>query len=65
MHVQWRDEQLGRDVKGMGIAPKCGLTLGKIWRGSVAVGHDNQLVYGKMLGLSEKEIEELKAGRVI
>jgi hypothetical protein len=46
----------------MGITPKCGLTPGKIWRGSVAVGHDNQLVYGKVLRLSEKEIEKLKAG---
>jgi hypothetical protein len=34
----------------------------KIWRGSVAVGHDRQLVYGKVLRLSEKEIEKLKAG---
>jgi crotonobetainyl-CoA:carnitine CoA-transferase CaiB-like acyl-CoA transferase len=65
VHIEWRDEQLGRTVKGMGIAPKFGLTPGKVWRGSVAVGHDNKLVLGKVLGLSDAQIEALKAERVI
>ncbi len=65
MHIEWRDEQLGRNVKGMGITPKFGLTPGKVWRGSVAVGYDNQAVFGKLLGLSDAQIEALKQGRVI
>src|SRR5271166_4393412 len=65
MHIEWRDEQLGRTVKGMGITPKFGLTPGKVWRGSVAVGYDNQAVFGKVLGLSDAQIEALKVERVI
>ncbi len=65
MHVEWRDEQLGRDVKGMGVVPKFSQTPGKIWRGSVKVGHDNELVYGKLLGLSAAAIENLRIARVI
>jgi crotonobetainyl-CoA:carnitine CoA-transferase CaiB-like acyl-CoA transferase len=65
MHIEWRDEQLGRNVKGIGIAPKFGLTPGKVWRGSVAVGYDNELVYGKVLGMSAQQIAELKDAGVI
>jgi crotonobetainyl-CoA:carnitine CoA-transferase CaiB-like acyl-CoA transferase len=65
MHIQWRDEQLDRTVKGMGIVPKFGQTPGKVWRGSVPVGYDNQLVYGKVLGLSDEQMRDLKRGGVI
>jgi len=65
MHIEWRDEQLGRNVKGMGIVPKFSRTPGKVWRGSVKIGHDNELIYGKVLGLSGKEIEDLRQGGVI
>ncbi len=65
MHIEWRDEQLGRDVKGMGVTPKFGLTPGKVWRGSVAVGYDNDRVYGEVLGLSAQQIAELKGAGVI
>ncbi len=65
VHIDWRDEQLGRNVKGMGVVPKFSRTPGKIWRGSVEVGHDNDLVYGKVLGLSNAEIEELRRSSVI
>ena len=37
VHVEWRDEQLGRTVKGMGIVPKFNRTPDKIWRGSVNI----------------------------
>jgi crotonobetainyl-CoA:carnitine CoA-transferase CaiB-like acyl-CoA transferase len=60
MQIEWRDEQLGRNVKGMGIAPKFSRTPGKVWRGSVKVGHDNELVYGKLLGLKPGELEQLR-----
>jgi crotonobetainyl-CoA:carnitine CoA-transferase CaiB-like acyl-CoA transferase len=64
MHVEWEDEQAGR-VKGIGIAPKFSLTPGKIFRGSVGVGHDNRRVYGEVLGLADDEIERLASQRVI
>ena len=64
-HIEWRDEQLGRNVKGIGISPKFGATPGKVWRGSVAVGHDNALVYGKLLGLSARQLEDLRNERII
>ena len=39
-------------MKGIGVVPKFSLTPGKIVRGSVPVGHDNDRVYREMLGLS-------------
>jgi len=59
MHVEWEDLQVGH-VKGVGIAPKFSLTPGRIWRGSVPVGYDNELVYGKTLGLGAEELEKLR-----
>jgi crotonobetainyl-CoA:carnitine CoA-transferase CaiB-like acyl-CoA transferase len=59
VHVEWDDPQVGR-VKGTGVAPKFSLTPGRIWRGSVATGHDNELIYRDLLGL---EAEELAAFR--
>ena len=41
VHLEWEDQQLGKTVKGVGIVPKLSGTPGKIWRGSVPVGHDN------------------------
>ena len=64
MHVEWEDEQVGR-VKGIGIAPKFSLTPGKIVRGSVSIGHDNERIYGEMLGVGADEIEALKRDKVI
>ena len=64
MHVEWEDEQVGR-VKGIGIAPKFSLTPGKIWRGSVGVGHDNRRIYGELLGVSANELEQLRREKII
>lgn len=64
MHLEWEDEQVGR-VKGIGIAPKFSLTPGKVFRGSVGIGHDNRRVYGDLLGLGDAEIEGLERDKVI
>ncbi len=64
VHVEWDDEQVGR-VKGIGVVPKFSRTPGKIWRGSVRVGQDNQRVYGEWLGLSRSELESLARDKVI
>jgi crotonobetainyl-CoA:carnitine CoA-transferase CaiB-like acyl-CoA transferase len=64
VHVEWDDEQVGR-VTGIGVVPTFSRTPGKIWRGSVRVGHDNQRVYGEWLGLSRSELESLARERVI
>jgi crotonobetainyl-CoA:carnitine CoA-transferase CaiB-like acyl-CoA transferase len=63
-HVEWDDLQVGR-VKGTGVAPKFSRTPGKIWRGSVPVGHDNDLVYRDLLGLSQQELEDLRRRHVV
>ena len=60
MHVEWEDVQLGRKVKGTGVVPKFSETPGKIWRGSVVLGHDNDLIFSKLLDLSSDEIAALK-----
>ncbi len=64
-HIEWDDVQLGRRVKGTGISPKFSLTPGKVWRGSVALGYDNDLVYGQVLGLEPSEIAQLREDGVI
>ena len=64
VHIEWVDEQVGR-VRGIGIVPKFSLTPGRIWRGSVRVGYDNQHVYGKLLGLSDDELADLSASSII
>jgi L-carnitine CoA-transferase len=64
MHIEWDDQELGR-VRGVGIVPKFSSTPGKIWRGAVGVGRDNELVYGKLLGLSGEEIAALASDGII
>ncbi|MEK7806893.1 MAG: CaiB/BaiF CoA-transferase family protein [Chloroflexota bacterium] len=65
VHVEWEDLQLGRKVKGTGIAPKFSLTPGRVWRGSVPLGHDNELVYQRLLGLSSPDLDRLGEQGVI
>jgi crotonobetainyl-CoA:carnitine CoA-transferase CaiB-like acyl-CoA transferase len=64
VHTEWDDLQVGK-VKGTGVAPKFSRTPGKIWRGSVAVGHDNDLIYRDMLGLSRAELADLKQRGIV
>ncbi len=65
VHIEWEDINLGRKVKGTGVIPKFSLTPGEIWRGSVPLGHDNELVYERLLGLSAGELDQLREQRVI
>ena len=65
VHTEWEDVQLGRKVKGVGITPKFSHTPGEIWRGSVALGYDNETVYERLLGMSASEMEQLKEQGVI
>ena len=65
VHVEWEDIGLGRKVKGTGITPKFSLTPGKIWRGSVPVGYDNELIYCHFLGLTPAEMTQLGEQGVI
>ena len=65
VHIEWDDPQLGRKVKGTGIFPRFSDTPGEIWRGSVGLGYDNDLVFGKLLGMSESEIAGLAEEGVI
>jgi crotonobetainyl-CoA:carnitine CoA-transferase CaiB-like acyl-CoA transferase len=64
MHIEWEDGQAGK-VKGVGIAPKYSHTPGKIWRGAVGLGFDNQRVYSELLGISAGELKELSKQDVI
>jgi crotonobetainyl-CoA:carnitine CoA-transferase CaiB-like acyl-CoA transferase len=64
VHAEWEDEQVGR-VKGIGVLPHFSVTPGKIWRGSVPVGHDNELVFGKLVGLGPEEVAALRAKGIV
>ena len=65
IHTEWEDLQLGRKVKGIGVIPKFSETPGKIWRGSVSLGYDNDLVYERYLGLGNDELAQLRDRGVI
>lgn len=65
VHIEWEDVQLGRKVKGTGVFPKFSGTPGEIWRGSVPVGYDNELVYGNLLGLDASRLSSLEEKGVI
>jgi crotonobetainyl-CoA:carnitine CoA-transferase CaiB-like acyl-CoA transferase len=41
------------------------VTPGKIWRGSVPIGYDNEAVYTRLAGLSREEVARLKEKGVI
>lgn len=64
LHIEWDDGQVGK-VKGTGVTPLFSETPGKIWRGSVPVGHDNEAVYTRLAGLSVKQLAHLKDKGVI
>jgi crotonobetainyl-CoA:carnitine CoA-transferase CaiB-like acyl-CoA transferase len=64
VHIGWEDLQVG-PVRGTGVAPKFSLTPGRIWRGSVPVGHDNELIYRELLGLSDGDLADLRRRQVI
>jgi len=64
MHIEWEDLQVG-NVKGIGVVPKFSRTPGKVWRGAPPIGHDNQRIYGELLGLSADEIAALRGDKVI
>lgn len=64
VHVEWEDGQVGK-VKGTGITPKFSLTPGKIWRGSVPVGYDNEKIYTHFAGLKQEDLSRLKEKGVI
>ena len=65
VHIEWDDEQLGRKVKGVGVTPKFSKIPGQIWRGSVPLGHDNELIYGHFLGLDKLDLDQLREHGVI
>jgi crotonobetainyl-CoA:carnitine CoA-transferase CaiB-like acyl-CoA transferase len=64
VHIEWEDVHVGK-VRGAGPVPRFSLTPGKIWRGSVPIGYDNELVYGQLLGLSKEELDALRNQGVI
>ena len=65
VHAEWEDLQLGRKIKGIGIIPKFSETPGRIWRGSVPLGHDNESVYGRYLDLDATELDRLRERGII
>jgi crotonobetainyl-CoA:carnitine CoA-transferase CaiB-like acyl-CoA transferase len=65
VHIEWEDLNLGRTVKGTGITPKFSETPGKIWRGSVPVGHDNEMVFRQLLGITSEDLAKLVEDGVV
>ena len=65
VHIEWEDLQLGRKIKGVGVTPKFSRTRGQIWRGSIVLGYDNELVYRHFLGPDSPVLAQLGEHGVI
>ena len=65
VHIEWEDVRLGRKVKGTGVFLIFSATPGEIWRGSVPLGYDNELVYGNLLGIDGTCLSALEEKGVI
>ena len=63
VHVEWHDEQLGRNVKGTAPVPRFSETPAQIWRGTTAPGADNARIYGDLLGRTD--LEEMREKGVV
>jgi formyl-CoA transferase len=65
MLVEHRDPELGPFL-GPGIVPKLSETPGAIrWTGPWQPGHDNQEVFGELLGIDDDELAELVGAEVV
>ena len=56
---------MARKVKGAGVFPIFSANPGEIWRGSVPIGYDNELVYGNLLGIDGTRLSALEERGVI
>ena len=65
MTVPVLDRQSGVPIRVYGVVPKMSLTPGRIWRGAPSIGEDTTDILGRMLGLSEGEIDKLYADGVV
>ena len=64
IHIEWDDEQVG-PLKGVGSVPKFSKTPQRIWRGSAALGADNDRIYGDLLGRDAAQLQELRDAGVV
>jgi formyl-CoA transferase len=58
------DQDLGR-VRMQGVVPMLHQRPGSVWRVGPRLGEDNDLVYGKWLGVDDKRLSELREKGVI
>jgi crotonobetainyl-CoA:carnitine CoA-transferase CaiB-like acyl-CoA transferase len=63
VHVEWHDEQVGRNVKGTAPLPRFSETPAKIWRGTTAPGADNAAIYRDLLGRTD--LDQLREKGVV
>ncbi|HPA14575.1 MAG TPA: CoA transferase [Desulfobacterales bacterium] len=65
MIVHAQDPELGA-LAMPGIVPKMSVTSGQVeWPGSQQMGSHNEEIYGNLLGISQAEMDELKAEGII
>jgi formyl-CoA transferase len=58
------DDQLG-PVRMQAVLPKMAKHGGRVWRTGPVLGEDNDLVYKKYIGMSDEELDRLRAQDVI
>jgi formyl-CoA transferase len=58
------DEDFGT-VRMQGVIPKVANYPGRVWRGGPGLGEDNELVYKKLMGMSDEEYDRLRSAGAI
>lgn len=62
--IEVQDEELGT-VRMQGVVPRLSETPGEVEHAGQRLGASNELIYGELLGLGQREMDELRADGVI
>ncbi len=62
--IEVADEQFGT-IKMQNVVPRFSRTPGQVWRSGPELGQHNTQVYEERLGISEKELQQLRAKHII
>ncbi len=63
--ITFMDEELQKEVKSFGFAPKFSLNPGRVWRGAPRLGQDTNDILLKILGYTPEEVQMLWKEKIV